>query len=302
MKLLQLLPALYIRAVFIGLLASASSGVMGYADDWIEADGGIFNPPSEIFNPDHAGYDSTGRNTIYNKIDLRNGETIYIADGAPMYDFNSNLIGQAKGSGVGYYGGTRDGGLVAGSLSKIKVGGVKVWVTYAWSLNVEGGGRQSGWVEVSQLSPYNQIFQLLKDTEKNRMKIFQDEIDDGDYKGFKIIDAKLPNWMEEDYLVPNRDAARNQGKAKYYYTRDGLISGLMNIPETGSQRYGVANNIMPIGDTFYRDMNVARVNVSIYKAEQSSARSHSLRLVWGYVSAKGGKKVYSWINERALDN
>lgn len=295
---------LLLPLVVVTLVAGLAGPVSAYADDW-QDQGGIFNPPSEIFNADHAGYGSSGQ-TIYNKIDLRNGKQMEIEEGTVIHDSEGNVIGIAEGSGIGYYNGERDGGLVAGSLAQMELGNRTVWATYVWSVDIDGKGRMSGWVDVAALgnaadsSVEGEIFDVLKDTHDARIDIFEDELLRGDYEAFEVVDYRLPSYMEEYYLDPDRDPSSLAGKAKYYYTRDGLLTVSMNIPETGSQRYGVGNNIVPEGAVFYRDMNVDRQTVNIYPPSSSDASSHSLRLVWGYFETTAGAKVYSWTNERVL--
>ena len=58
---------------------------------------------------------------------------------------------------------------------------------------------------------------------------------------------------------------------KYYFTRDGLISGLKNIPETGSQRFGVAHDVIPAGSKFYKDRSVDVIELPIYEPNKTKA-------------------------------
>ena len=270
--------------------------------DWCDDDGGIFNAPSVEFNPTYWGYGSSGQK-IYNKLDLQDGRTMYIDGGISLFDNQGNVIAKTvdERSGIGYYNGSRDGGLIPGSLRNIKVGGKKYQMTYAWSVNVNGGGRASGWVLVDRLSPSSDIVEILEETRAAKLAAWEDARDEGDYQAFTVQEAYLPRYMEEYYLDPGRDASYTAGKAKYYYTRDGNNTGLINIPETGSQRYGVGHDVLPIGSKFYRDMTVEKVKVSIYAPSSTKAVGHTLQLVWGYSVTSAGNKVWSWVNGRTLD-
>jgi len=171
---------------------------------------------------------------------------------------------------------------------------------YLWSVNVKQGDRASGRVKTSKLSPKNDIKDVLNNQKSNRLALFDKQHEHNNYQAFKTQEYFLPTHMEEYYLDPDRSASYTAGKAKYYYTRRNLNSGLMNIPETGKQRYGVAHDLAPPGATFYRDMNVDRVNVNIYPPSSSEAQNHKLRLVWGYYETSAGHRIYSWVNERTL--
>ena len=270
--------------------------------NWCRDPGSIFNAPSIEFNPKYWSYDSSGQKS-YNKLDLQTGKTIYIKGGVPLYDSQGNLIATTVNgtSAIGYYDGQVDSGLIPGSLYKIKVNGKKRWMTYVWSVNVTQGDRASGWVAVKHLSPWRDVVKILKQTKKNKYRIWQKQHKHKNYQQYTVQETTLPSYMAEYYLNPDRDALDTVAKAKDYYTRDGRITGLLNIPETGSQRYGVAHDVLSIGAEFYVDQNVDRVKVSIYPPSNSVAVDYTLQLVWGYSLTSAGKKVFSWINARALD-
>lgn len=280
----------------IALIALSTQSIAQY---WEDDPGGIFNPPSVEFNPLFHGYGSIGQ-TIYNKIDLQDGRVMEVDNGVAMYNNQGDIIWNTVGSGVGYYDNFRDGGIVAGAITKIAAGGDDYTMVYLWSVNVQQGGRASGWVKASKLTPKNDIKDILYDQKDDRLALFQGEHEHNNYEAFKTQEYFLPSYMEEYYLDPDRLATKTAGKAKYYYTRDNLNSGLMNIPETGSQRYGVAHDLAPIGATFYRDMNLNRVNVNIYPPSSNDPMNHKLRLVWGYYKTSAGERIYSWVNERTL--
>ena len=288
----------------IALVILSSTQAFAASDYWWEEDdGGIFNIPPVEYNPTYYGYGSTG-NTVYNKVDLQNNESMYITKETLLYDNQGNKIATAEASVIGWNHDEeeRDGGLVAGAITKVEVNGKDYTMAYAWSVDITDGGRTSGWIKTSKLSPKNDIKDILWETREDRLAIIQDDIDAGDYEAYTLVETTLPSWAEEYYLDPDRDESYTAGKAKYYYTRDAYLTAIKNIPETGSQRYGVGHDMLPIGVTFYRDMNVDRVNVNIYPPSSEDEINHKLRLVWGYIETSAGWKVYSWVNERALED
>ena len=298
---------LLVGSVLAAVLAISVGTSNAYDSNWQSADGGIFNPPSEIFNSEHHGFGSTGQ-VIYNKIDLQNGKTMYVQDGTPMHDSQGNVITTAIGSGVGYVDNQKDGGLIAGSITRMEIGGEVVDATYLWSVNVREGGRASGWVDIDALETPNDpsvnddIREVLAQQHRDRLAIFEDALSPASaYQAFQVQETSLPAYMEEYYVVANRDADKTQGKARFYYTRDnGTLSPQMNIPETGSQRFGVGNGLVTAGETFHRDMTVDAVDVLIYPPESSIPEDHTLQLVWGFIEFAEGEVVHSWINARAL--
>ena len=278
-----------------GICASASAVAQQY---WEDDPGGLFNPPPVEYNPIYFGYGSTG-NVTYNKVDLQDGRTMQLA-ATTLYDNTGEPIATARASGIGRVNGQRDGGLIAGSISKFIINGEEKWMTYAWSVNIEEGGRQSGWVDVETLSPTDDIVDILTETKRDRLALFGNALNHNSYDRYTLQNARLPGYMEEYYLDPGRDASKTAGKAKFYYTRDGLLTLINNIPETRSQRFGVGHDIAPVGSKFYRDMTVDPVAVNIYPPSSYSEESHTLNLVWGYVETSAGDSIFSWINQRAL--
>ena len=269
---------------------------------WEDETGGIYNIPSVEFNPVYTGYGSDG-DLIYNKIDLQTGQTMQIVNSVPLYDHLGNEIATAWASPIGWdhENEFRDGGIIAAAITEIQIGSTTHTMVYAWSVN-SNLGRQSGWIKLSDLSPSNLIEEILLDNKAARMNILRNGgIGHATYEESSVGEAYLPAYAEEYYLDPGRDASYTAGKARYYYTKeDGYNSGLINIPETGRQRYGVAHVGIPINDKFFWDRSVPRVNVSIYPPSSTTPINHKLRLAWGYTLTSAGDKIYSWVNERAL--
>ncbi len=275
---------------------------------WEGGVGGIFNIPAVAYNEVFHGYTSYRVDgeflPIYNEIDLQTGETMWIDSDTLLYDTQGRVIDSAVISPLGFNHELqeRDGGLVAGAITKINVNNAEYTMAYAWSVNTgNGNNRTSGWIKTSKLYPKDDIKNILWNTREARLDLIQDEIDDGNYVEHSVVETVLPSWAEEYYLDPDRDANKTAGKAKYYYTRDGYLTLIKNIPETSNQRFGVGHDIIKAGDKFYVDTNVDRVNVNIYPPASSSEINHKLRLVWGYSVTSAGWKIYSWINERALN-
>ena len=227
-----------------------------------------------------------------------------IVDNSTLYDHKGNEVATAWASAIGWNHSTneRDGGIIAAAITDIVVDGTTYEMVYAWSVNSNAGGRISGWIKLSDLSPSSEIGSILTDNKELRMEIINDAgADTADYNTYTVVEAYLPTEAEEYYVDPDRDASYTAGKARYYYTGDdGYISGSMNIPETGRQRYGVAHTNIPLGDTFYHDPSVSTVSIPIYAPSSSTPYSEDLRFVWGYSLTSTGERIYSWINERAL--
>lgn len=266
---------------------------------WTSNDGGIFNVPPEEYNPTFHGYGSRGQ-VVYNKIDLQTGAPMYIANNAALYDNQGNQIGTARDSKIGYHDGTRDGGIIAGAVTRLRINGRSTEVAYAWSVNIKEGGRKSGWVDINKLSPTAAIRAILVQTAHNQTNIMLKDMQQGQYSAKTVQAAYLPSQAAEWYLTAGRDASKAAGKAKYYFTRNGLISGIKNIPETGRQRYGVAHDVAPIGASFYMDKRVPQVSLDIFPPSSRTPSGHKLNLVWGYFKNNTGRKVFSWVNANAL--
>lgn len=266
---------------------------------WTNNDGGIFNVPPEEYNPTYHGYGSSGQ-VVYNKIDLQTGAAMEIAGDTALHDNRGNKIGTARPSKIGYYDGQRDGGIIAGAVTKLKIGGTTTEVAYVWSVNIKEGGRKSGWVDINKLTPTADIRAILVQTAHNQTNLILSNLQQGQYTAKTVQAAYLPSEAAEWYLTAGRDASKAAGKAKYYFTRDNLISGIKNIPETGRQRYGVAHDVAPTGATFYMDKRVPQVSLDIFPPSSTTPSGHKLKLVWGYFNNNASRKVFSWVNADAL--
>ena len=289
--------------------------------DWADEAGGVFNIPPVEFNPDFFGWGSFGFNTSsgirYNKVDLHAGSnddeenTMYIEneDNALLYDSFGNVIAKAWESAIGYnhVENERDGGLIAGAINEIKIDGVEHTVAYAWSVN-SNVGRQSGWIKLRDLTPRSDIEDILTDSKKARDNILlaSGAYGTGSYEENKIVEAYLPNDLFDYYVTAGRTDDNGAGRARYYYTNvdNQYISGLLNIPETGQQRFGVAHNALAPNEKFYAASYANSHDVDLFPPENSGSGSTNVKLtlVWGYSYTNTGEKIYSWINKAALSS
>ncbi len=267
-------------------------------DKWREAPGGVFNLPPKLYNPKFHGFGSTGQK-IYNKIDLQDGRVMKIKK-TQLYDNQGNVIATAIPSGVGYHKDQKDGGIVAGAITQMLINGRKTEVMYAWSVNIQPKGRASGWVPTQSLWPARDIRKIQLDIRRKRESLLPGQLHSRVYTPMTVVSATLPKEAAEWYVTPGRDAKKNQGKAKYYYTRDGLISGLKHVPVTQAQRFGVAHDHIPVGATFHWDESVPTVERPIYKPSSKKPSKYVLKVAWGYVENNAGLRWYSWINADAL--
>ena len=267
-------------------------------DNWREAPGGAFNLPPKLYNPKFHGYGSAGQK-IYNKIDLQDGRVMKIKK-TRLYDNQGNVIATAVPSGVGYHKDQKDGGIVAGAITQMLIDGRKTEVMYAWSVNIEPKGRASGWVPTESLWPAQDIRKIQLGIRGKRKSLLPRQLNRRRYTPMTVVSATLPKEAAEWFVTPGRSAKKNQGKAKYYYTRDGLISGLKHVPVTQAQRFGVAHDHIPLGATFHWDESVSIVSRPIYQPNSKRPSKYALKVAWGYAENNAGVWWYSWINADAL--
>ena len=284
--------------VALAALLTALTAVAAPIDTWEEAPGGVLNLPPRLYNPRFHGYGAAGQK-IYNKIDLQDGREIRIKR-ARLYDNQGNPLGVAVPSGVGRVEGRKDGGVVAGAITELMIGGRKTEVMYAWSVNVEAGGRLSGWVRTKDFWPAADLRRIQRKIKGDRQALLPSDLGRRTYQEAVVVAAELPAEAAEWYVTPGRDAKKNQGKAKYYFTRKGLISGLKHVPVTGVQRFGVAHDHLPVGAPFFVDTSVPPVVRPIYKPGSKKPSKYELKVVWGYAVNNAGVKWFSWINADAL--
>ena len=298
---------------------NATSPLNAISYDWANDEGGVFNIPPVEFNRDFYGWGSFGFNTSrgirYNKVDLHAGSnddeknTMYIKndDNALLYDSFGNVIAKAWESAIGYnhVAGERDGGIIAGAINEINIDGVKHTVVYAWSVN-SNVGRQSGWIKLADLTPRDDIEDILSDSKRERDAILtaSGAYGLGLYEESEIVEAYLPENLFDYYVTAGRSDDNGAGRARYYYTNvdNQYLSGLLNIPETGKQRYGVAHNALALDEKFYTAAYVDSHDVQLFPPSNTGNTSTNVKLTlaWGYSYTNTGEKIYSWINKAAL--
>lgn len=267
-------------------------------DEIYDYPGGWRNPYSLLFNEEWHGYGSTGQ-TIYNKIDLQDGRTMSF-ERTPLYDNNGDYVAEAWASDIGYVDGEKDGGFPAGGIADIKINGVVTKCVYAWSVNTVEGGRTSGWAPISAFTPAKDI-QTIQETIRERIEEIIPPDDGRIYAKKTVVSGGLASEAAEWFIVPDRAASKTQGKAKYYFERDGYLTVMMNIPEGSRQRYGVAHDIAPVGKTFYMDLTEPEVELPIFAPDTSTPSKYTLKMVWGYFVTSAGDRIYSWANRDNLN-
>lgn len=86
-------------------------------------------------------------------------------------------------------------------------------------------------------------------------------------------------------MTANRAASKFAGKVIFYFAREGLISSLLKIPETGRQHFGVAHDVIPVGANIYWnniliDKRVPKQSLDIFPPSSSNPSDPKLELVW----------------------
>lgn len=96
---------------------------------------------------------------------------------------------------------------------------------------------------------------ILNKTKADRDAILNDNrcYGSGLYFDYKAAEGYLLNSKYVYYVTADRSDDNGAGRARYYYTNVETkhIGRLINIPETGRQRYGVAHDRIPLNRRFY---------------------------------------------------
>ncbi|MEP3481260.1 MAG: hypothetical protein ABJZ55_18615 [Fuerstiella sp.] len=274
-----------------------------------DAPGGFRNPWPALYNKEWAGKGSKGQ-VIYNKL-LIPGKTMRIQE-TWLYDNQGNPMAKTQASSVGYVAGERDGGINAGCITNLLIDGVKTECVLMFAIDIQrgsgisgegkkerGGGRRSGWAPLESLEPRDELLKI-QHTIKSRIDKIRPNQRQGNVKEYTVIDYSLPEEAAEWYVTPGRSAKKSQGKAKYYFTRRGRLYGLINIPESGKQRFGVTYDVAPVGAKFYRDMAEPEVKVPIYAPDSTKPSQYTLPLVYGAFINNAGEKRFCWTNSDCL--
>ena len=98
-------------------------------------------------------------------------------------------------------------------------------------------------------------------------------------------------------VVPNRTSSA--GKVNFYYIREGMLQGFINIPETGNKRHGVQCSRTKVGGKFWKDKDVPEYKQKIYK-KGSNQLLGEFKFVFGFFETSGKTKIYCWTNKDCL--
>ena len=252
------------------------------------------------YNPDCPGAGNSG-NTNYNKMQIP-GVTQRVKEDTGIYDNQGNLLGEAKEGKIGYYDNRRQGGINSGAITKVRINGVSRDVIYAHAALTVGGGSQSGYIRLNKLTPRSTIEDKQNEIADKIADLLPSQ-NNHSYKKMRVVNKTLPNFAEEYYVTPNRDPSKTAGKAKFYWVRDGVLDGLINLPETGSQRYGVSWDQAPVGSPFWMDEDVDEYVIEVFAPNSSKvSKNASFRMRYGYFKTNANKKRYCWTNRECLNN
>ena len=265
-----------------------------------------FNPPPKAFNTRAAnvGFDSQKRED-WNALQFRGGAKVAQT---PIYDNQGNPLTKkgkpvvTKAGPVGYYNGKHLGKIHAGALAEIEIDGETHRCVYLAAVDIKGGGTHSGWVRADQMSPQEKVWKISSEIyarrESPRVRYTANPKGAERYQRYIVVDASAPEAMRDGYIKPKRTS--NSGKTKYYYIRDGVLNGFINLPETGHGRHGVQASRAPVGDAFYRDLDVKPYKQKIYGRDSKKVVGR-FDYVFGYFETNAGTKIYCWTNSDCLE-
>ena len=242
------------------IVCSLLSVTVGLGDYYNPEYFDTYNPPPGDFNnnSNQVGFDSGG-NDNPNALQFAGGATVAAT---PMYDNNGNQLVVdgipvvTEAEQVGYYNGFHNGKIHAGAIATITIDGVDRDCIYLAAVDIQGSGTFSGWVRVDQMSPSSTVWQYSQEINARRetVRYTQNPSGSSRYEQMEVLDQSVPSALTDGYIIPGRTS--NAGKVNYYYTRDGLNNGFVNLPETGNKRHGVQCSRVKPGSFFWRDMDV----------------------------------------------
>ncbi|MFC7338220.1 hypothetical protein ACFQY0_13585 [Haloferula chungangensis] len=293
----------YFCALSAIVIGSAHAGLDDYHD---AAYYDQFNPPPSTFNSTswQVGFDSGGN---ANPNALQWSETITV-DATYLYDNNGNKLTEdgvevmTEEGPVGYYDGEHYGKVHAGAWAEIRINGVTRECIYLAAAEIQGGGTYSGWARVDRMEPQSNLSSYTQSIYARResaaVRYTANPAGSTRYVMHTVLDVPVPSALEESYIIPNRTSSA--GKAKYYYIRDGVLNGFINLPETGNKRHGVQCSRSRIGKNFWRDMDVNDYVQNLYGYDSSTVIA-TFRWCFGYFETNTGQKIYCWTNRDCLD-
>lgn len=260
-----------------------------------------FNPPPETFNPDYIGYDSRGKANP-NALQFSGGASV---KETPLYDnFGNQLTKSGRkvvtdAEDVGYYNGDHNGKIHAGAIAQIVINGRTEDCIYLNAVAVDGAGTYSGWAPVSAMSPQTEVWTKSQEvySRRERVRYTANPGGRGRYDRMEVENCQVPSAMTGGYIIPDRTSSA--GKVDYYYIRDGVLNGFINLPETGNKRHGVQASRVRVGEYFWRDKDVDDYIQYIY-GRGSSKVVGTFRFAYGYFVTNAGTKIYTWTNRDCL--
>ncbi|WP_108804231.1 RICIN domain-containing protein [Aquimarina sp. Aq107] len=289
---------LFGKLFIIGCLLCGSIGLEDYVNpEYFDQ----FNPPPGEFNTSQIGFDSRGKDNP-NALQFTGGAQV---NETPMYDnYGNQLVVDGipvvtEEERVGYYDGFHNGKIHAGAIAKINIDGTEKDCVYLNAVDIQNSGTYSGWVPVDQMSPSSTIWQYSQQINERRESVRYTKNPKGSsrYERMEVVAQSFPANMVNGYIVPDRTS--NAGKVDYYYIRDGLLNGFINLPETGNKRHGVQCSRVKPGSSFWRDMDVDNYIQNIY-AYNSTTVVGTFRWCYGYFVTDAGTKIYCWTNRECL--
>lgn len=215
-----------------------------------------------------------------------------------MFDNFGNKINQTKEGKVGYYS-KHYGKLHAGAWAKIHVDGKSRECLYLNAVPVTGGGTFSGWVRADRVTPSDALTvvkQMYQRRESSNVRYTKNS-SKSRYNRMTVQNRGVPSKLKDGYIIPNRTSSA--GKVSYYYIRDGLLNGFINLPETGNKRHGVQATRVKPGQSFWRDKDVNYYTQTIYK-RNSKTKLGTFQFAYGYYKTNTGQRIYCWTNRACL--
>ncbi|MGJ8641589.1 MAG: RICIN domain-containing protein [Opitutaceae bacterium] len=297
---------LYRNTIATLLLGAALSTAEAGLDDYTNPDYyDQFNPEPASFNSQswQVGFDSSGND---NPNALQWSATIEVEE-TYLYDNYGNKLKEdgveviTEAGPIGYYDGEHYGKVHAGAWAKIKINGTERDCIYLAAAHIQGGGTYSGWARVDKASPEDKLTSYSQTIYDRRESVRYTANPGGSsrYVEHTILDTSVPAALEDSYILPDRTS--NAGKAKYYYIRDGVLNGFINLPETGNKRHGVQASRVKVGKSFWRDVDVDDYIQNLYGYDSSTVAG-TFRWSFGYFETNTGQKIYCWTNRDCLDN
>ncbi len=292
--------SIIVKFLIISCFISATVGL----DDYVNAAYfDEFNPSPYDFNTKNSqiGYDSRGKENP-NALQFSGGASV---KETPMYDNYGNQLVKngtpvvTEAERVGYYDGFHNGKIHAGAIASININGKARDCIYLNAVDVKGSGTYSGWVRVDKMKPSSKVWDHSQEINKRREKVRYTKNPKGSsrYERMEVLNKSVPSSMEGGYIIPNRSS--NAGKVTYYYIRDGLLNGFINLPETGNKRHGVQCSRVKPGSSFWRDKDVDNYIQNIYKSDSSKIIG-TFNWAYGYFVTDEGTKIYCWTNRDCL--